>query len=132
MTDVEIIVGLDDPLVSFLAHRFILSARSPVFDAMLNGDFEEARTWIIRISDVHPDLFAHFFHFLYTGKLRPFIGEDRRLKRDLFALTDRYQVDTLMHICRPAPEGPVDVEQLMDSFLTCWLFYRITIVIVLL
>ena len=43
MTDIEIIVGLDQPK-SFHAHRFILSARSPVFDAMLNGDFEEART----------------------------------------------------------------------------------------
>ena len=119
LTDVEIVVGFDET-TSFLAHRFILSARSPVFDAMLNGNFEEARTGMIRINDVHPDLFVHFFQFLYTGTLRSPVSEDRRLKEDLFELADRYLVDTLMNICRPAPEGPViDVEQLMDSFLTC-------------
>ncbi len=66
MTDAEIIVGRNAPR-SFHAHRFLLSARSPVFAAMFNGTFEEARTGIVRINDVDPDTFAHFFKFLYRG-----------------------------------------------------------------
>ena len=116
MTDAEILVGPDPP-TCFLAHRFILSARSPVFAVMFASAFEEARTGIVRINDVNPDVFVHFFQFLYTGTL--YIGDDRQLKKDLFALADRYQVETLINICRPAPEAPVDVEQLMDSFLSC-------------
>jgi len=107
MTDVEIIVGLDEP-ISFQAHRFILSARSPVFKTMLNNAFEEARTGTVRIIDVDPDTFYHFFKFLYTGLLT--ISDDQHLKENLFALADKYDVVTLMNICRPSPEDPVDVE----------------------
>ena len=116
MTDIEIIVGPDQPK-SFHAHRFILSARSPVFAAMFNSAFEEARTGVVRLSDVHPHTFTHFLKFLYTGLMPS--GDNRKLKTNMFALADRYQVETLMKICRPPLERPVDVEQMMDSFLSC-------------
>ncbi len=105
MTDVEIIVGFDEPF-SFNAHRFILSARSPVFDVMLNGAFEEARTGVVRITDVNPDTFALFIKFLYTGLLP--IYDDQQLMKNLFELADRYDVVTLANFCRPSSEDPVD------------------------
>ena len=110
MTDVVLIVGRDEP-ISFHAHRFILSARSPVFAVMFESDFEEARTGVVRIGDIDPDTFGHFFKFLYTGLL--LIGDDDwPLKERLFMLADKYDVASLMDICRPfSPEDPdVDVK----------------------
>jgi len=74
---------------------------------MLNSAFEEARTGVIRITDVDPDIFAHFFKFLYTGQL-PIDGDDEDLRANLFELADRYDVVTLANVCRPSPEDPVD------------------------
>ncbi len=112
-TDVELILASR----TFRAHRALLSARSPVFKAMFNSRMEEVLTGQVRIIGVDPETFDIFLRFLYQGQLKNCDGD---MRRKLYAVADRYQVETLMQICRPtAAAGCVDVENRMDAFLTC-------------
>lgn len=95
------------------AHRFILTARSPVFAAMFNSGMSECLTGKVRIENVDPTTFRDFLKFLYTGMLEP--SADRE---ELFVLADKYQVETLMNYCRPATE-PTDVDEFTEVFLSC-------------
>jgi len=106
-TDVEFVVGDQ----SFTAHRFILSARSPVFAAMFKSGMTEARTGQVHIEDVDPSIFRTFLEFLYVGTLTSFSG-----KEQLFALADKYQVETLMTLCQPCSE-PMDVDDFTKALL---------------
>jgi len=110
LTDIELLVGNS----SFSAHRALLSARSPVFAAMLKSGMEEARTGRVLISDVDDETFTHFLRFMYEGEKGSW---DRSMKEKLFALADRYEVETLMDLCRPSRS--VDVEEMMDAFFSC-------------
>jgi len=93
MTDVEFFVGEE----SFGAHRSLLSARSPVFAAMFASGMMEAETGQVRIEDVDPNIFGIFLEFLYTGTFEPSPNDV-----DLFTVADKYQINTLMDLCRPA------------------------------
>lgn len=76
------------------AHRFILSARSPVFAAMLDIGMTESRSGKVRLVDVHPSTFRHFLQFVYTGMIPP-----KAINREeMFRLADKYGVETLMAI----------------------------------
>ena len=94
LTDVELLVGNS----SFSAHRALLSARSPVFAAMFRSRMKESRTGRVLISDVDPETFTHFLRFLYDGEMGSW---DRFTKENLFVLADRYEVETLMDLCKP-------------------------------
>ena len=112
-TDVELVVGTR----TFYSNRALLSARSPVFSAMFNSGMEEARTGVVRIDDVEDYVFDHFFGFLYEGELK---SCDVDVRRKVYDVADRYQVETLMQICQPsrAVVGPVGVGNMMDAFLS--------------
>lgn len=90
-TDIEFFV--EDQ--SFAAHRFILSARSPVFDAMFKSGMAEALTRQVYIEDVDANIFRAFLEFIYTGTLKYFDG-----KEQLFTLAEKYGVKTLITLCQ--------------------------------
>ncbi len=109
-TDVEFLIGDQ----SFPAHRFILSARSPVFAAMFNSGMAEAQTGQVRIDgDVDVNIFRNFLEFLYVGALKSFDG-----KEELFALADKYQVETLLVLCKPSTEPPMNIDDLTKALLS--------------
>ena len=95
MTDVEFLVKEE----AFGAHRSLLSARSPVFAAMFSSGMKEAETGQVRVEDVDPTTFQQFLKFLYTGTFEPSFMDG-----DLFDVADKYQVETLMELCRPSTE----------------------------
>jgi len=110
-TDVEFLIGDQ----SVAAHRFILSARSPVFVAMFKSGMAEDRTGQVRIDDdVDVNIFRIFLEFLYVGALKSFDG-----KEELFALADTYQVETLMALCKPAntEQSTMDVDDFTKALL---------------
>jgi len=109
MTDVEFLVGEE----AFGAHRSLISARSPVFAAMFESGMKEAETGLVRIEDVDPITFQYFLKFLYTGMFEP-----STKNRELFAVADKYGVETLMELCRPAIET-VDKDEILKTFLSC-------------
>jgi len=104
-TDVEFLVGKE----VFGAHRHLLSARSPVFAAMLKSGMNESLTGKIRIDDLDSTTFFHFLKFLYTGEV-----ENSGKTKKLFPAADKYQVKTLMDIC---PSSTADVKSTdMEDF----------------
>jgi len=107
LTDVEYLVGEE----AFGAHRSLLSARSPVFAAMFASGMKEAETGQVRIEDVDPTTFQLFLKFLYTGMFEP-----SSKGRELFTVADKYGVETLMELCRPATKT-VDMDHIYKTFL---------------
>jgi len=106
MTDVEFLVGEE----TLGAHRSLLSARSPVFAAMFASRMKEATTGQVRIEDVDPTTFHNFLKFLYNGELEPSAVDE-----ELFTVADKYQLETLMDLCRSATRK-VDMEDVFNSF----------------
>ena len=89
-TDVELVINGANHVMA--AHRAVLSARSPVFQAM----FEENRSdksGKIHVSDVDPAIFEHFLRFIYTGELQT------TTNKSLATLAAKYQVETLLKLC---------------------------------
>ena len=53
----------------FLAHRYVLAARSRVFRAQLFGAMEESATWCVRVEDMEPCVIERLLHFVYADSL---------------------------------------------------------------
>ena len=109
LTDVKFLVGG----MTFGAHRSLISARSSVFAAMFASGMKEAETGQVRIEDIDPVTFKCFLKFLYTG-----IFEPSSIDKDLYKIADKYQVETLMELCRPVTQV-VEMGHLIETFLTC-------------
>jgi len=86
---------------------------------MFNSGMAEAKTGQVRINDdIDTDIFCSFLEFLYVGDLKSFEG-----KEQLFALADKYQVETLMALCKPTTEQPMDVDDFTRALLNCLLIW---------
>jgi speckle-type POZ protein len=98
--DVSIVVGDE----AFAAHRCVLAARSPVFNAALFGAMKEGTTIgdIIRIDDILPQVFKCLLHFIYTDSLPEIEGEDASspaMAQHLLEAADRYGMQRLKLVC---------------------------------
>jgi len=88
------------------AHRAILAARSPVFEAELYGSSSTTETddaHTVTVRDMRPDTFRALLHFIYTDSLPAMshlsMDEMRELVQHLLAAADRYAVDRLKVMC---------------------------------
>jgi speckle-type POZ protein len=54
---------------TFAAHKIILAARSPVFEAELYGEMKERNAQCIMVEDMQPAAFKALLHFIYTDSL---------------------------------------------------------------
>ncbi|TRZ22199.1 hypothetical protein HGM15179_004905 [Zosterops borbonicus] len=63
-TDCSFYVGGQE----FKAHKSVLAARSPVFNAMFEHEMEESKKNRVEINDVDPEVFKEMMRFIYTGK----------------------------------------------------------------
>lgn len=99
-TDVTIQVRGQD----FRAHRCMLAARSPVFDAELFGER-------VTIGDMKPMVFELLLHFMYTDSL-PDNGEgcSTAVTQHLLVAADRYGMDKLKQVCDMKLRTSLDVE----------------------
>lgn len=79
---------------AFECHRAVLVAQSPVFAAMLQGEFEEAAARKVVVGDVRGEDLREFLSFLYTSILHP--GADARV---LLRLADMYELPHLAKAC---------------------------------
>ncbi|XP_006498480.1 speckle-type POZ protein-like isoform X6 [Mus musculus] len=52
----------------FKAHKSVLAARSPVFNAMFEHEMEECTKNRVEINDLDPEVFKEMMRFVYTGK----------------------------------------------------------------
>ena len=109
-TDVELLVEEE----AFSAHRRLLSASSPIFEAMFASGMEEATSGKVYINDTDPETFRDFLEFVYIVTVVP---SSRNAK--LFAVTDKYQVETLMGLCQLATQPALVVDEFTRAFLSC-------------
>ena len=81
---------------TFSAHKAILAARSPIFEAEFTKEHPE-KNLKIKINDVDPSTVEQFLYFIYTGEsIKTFANEE------LFKLALRYQLTTLGNLCEVA------------------------------
>ena len=99
-TDVQLLVSGR----IFHAHRWILATRSPVFAAMFSHNMLEANTGCVDISDITPNIFEKLLFFIYNGRLLDFTHNLLLLKA-----ADKYQIKTLVFICRASP-SPMEIK----------------------
>ncbi|RLN03041.1 BTB/POZ and MATH domain-containing protein 1-like [Panicum miliaceum] len=89
---------------SFAAHRIVLAARSPVFEAELHGPMREAGTQTVTVQGIQPAVFKALLHFIYTDSLPAMDGlegDDRvEMIRNLLVAADRYGVGRLKIVCQ--------------------------------
>ena len=76
------------------AHKVILGARSPVFDAMFQHDMKENKTNETEITDVTPAAFKALLRFIYTGEC-----EVGNLAEELLVAAKKYDIRELKEIC---------------------------------
>jgi speckle-type POZ protein len=74
------------------AHKNILAARSPVFDAMFQHDMQENRTNETEITDVTPAAFKALLRFIYTGHCQV------RNLAELLVAANKYDIQDLKEI----------------------------------
>ena len=80
--------------VKIPAHRAILAARSPVFDAMFQYDMKENKTNETEITDVTPAAFRALLQFIYTGHCQ--VG---CLTEEILVAANKYEIGDLKQIC---------------------------------
>ncbi|CAL1294621.1 unnamed protein product [Larinioides sclopetarius] len=81
---------------TFPAHRFILSARSPVFRAMLKKDMKKKASDRIDIVDLKSDTVRRMLLYMYTDNL----GELKwKSAFDLYIAAKKYEIMTLKEKC---------------------------------
>ena len=73
------------------AHRFMLTARSPVFETELHGPF------VIKIHDMKAEVFKALLRFIYTDDFE-FLSVE--LVQDVFIASDRYDLQMLKAQCQ--------------------------------
>jgi len=80
---------------SFECSKFMLTARSKVFNSMFQSNMKESQTNIVVIEDLKPSVVAEMLHYIHTGKV-PKIDENAQ---ELLAAADRYQLEDLKRSC---------------------------------
>ncbi|KAF8101180.1 hypothetical protein N665_0209s0038 [Sinapis alba] len=91
---------------TFLAHRVVLAARSPVFRAQLFGPLRNQNTKRINIEDIEAPIFKMFLYFIYWDELpdmQELLGTDLKwastlVAQHLLAAADRYALERLRTI----------------------------------
>ncbi|CAN6299345.1 unnamed protein product [Urochloa humidicola] len=82
------------------AHRWMLAARSPVFNAELFGTMREGSTGVVVIDDMEAAVFKALLHFIYTDLLPEMNGEEEFImSQHLLVASDKYNLDRLKYMC---------------------------------
>ncbi|GFW20427.1 TD and POZ domain-containing protein 1-like [Trichonephila clavipes] len=80
----------------FPAHKNILSARSPVFNAMFNNDMREKNSECVNIEDLDDDTVQTMLLYMYTATM-PDLQWDRAY--NLYVAADKYEILSLKSEC---------------------------------
>lgn len=124
LSDVAFVVGGNSLLMStsstgsatterFVAHKFVLSMSSAVFDAMFNGQMAEKGDGAIEIPDVEPSAFKALLKFLYTDEIS--VESDNVMS--MLYTAKKYAIPALEQEC---------VEYLKDNITTDNVFLLLT------
>ena len=99
----------------FLAHRFVLAARSSVFKVELYGAMKENAGNPIEILDMEADVFKCLLHFIYTDTMHEMSSRDVAMANHLLVAADRYDVERLKLICEHKLCSNIDANMVANS-----------------
>ncbi|XP_044335692.1 BTB/POZ and MATH domain-containing protein 1-like [Triticum aestivum] len=111
-TDITLLVGGRE----FSAHRFMLAARSPVFESLF-GPMMDKDTRCVEIADMEPAIFEMLLHYVYTDSLPP-CGEgdyDAATMQHLLVGAVRYGLDRLKVMCEKRLCRNIDASTVMST-----------------
>ncbi|KAG8190544.1 hypothetical protein JTE90_004119 [Oedothorax gibbosus] len=93
LSDITLVCGEKQ----FLAHKCVLSARSPVFKAMFTHDLKENQLNSVEITDIESEALEHLLTFIYTDKIFDDLNADMTI--GLLRAADKYQLSELKIHC---------------------------------
>ncbi|KAF3337677.1 Speckle-type POZ protein-like protein A [Carex littledalei] len=103
------------------AHRFMLVARSPVFQAELYGPFTEANSSCVKINDMKAEVFKALLRFIYTDDFNFEHQEHKILSveliQDLFVAADRYALQLLKAQCEKRLCVALSIETVLTTLI---------------
>ncbi|KFM65543.1 Protein roadkill, partial [Stegodyphus mimosarum] len=108
-SDVTIVVGSR----TFLAHKFIICARSCVFSKMFETEMEEKKKNSVTISDVKPHIIDEMLRFMYSGTLKKSLNGTAM---KLYAAADKYDVQALKKVCLGYLKSNLSVNNVFKVF----------------
>ncbi|GBM16481.1 Speckle-type POZ protein [Araneus ventricosus] len=91
---------------TFPAHTAILSAKSPIFEAMFKSNMKETIEKCVHIADVEAETLKRMLLFLYSDTLEELEWKDAM---KLYAAADKYQILPLKQKCTISLEESVDL-----------------------
>ena len=94
--------------------KFVLMARSPVFKAMFQSDFKEAKDSTVPIPDISPEVGQEMITYMYTDKT-PNIST---MPEELWQAAEKYQLPGLKALC----ENELAVQLELDNAARILLF----------
>ncbi len=103
LCDVEIVPGHGSSKV-FLAHRTVLSAASPYFNAMFTGRLAEAKRHQVVLRSVSEDALDSLLDFIYTGS----VAVDRHNVQELMVAADMMELREVVQLCTAYLEGELE------------------------
>lgn len=110
-SDVVLIVGVEEDVI--YAHRCLLMARSPVFQAMLSSGMLESRSNHIVIPDMEPAVMLEILRFIYTD-VPPDVNTMSTIGVDLLSAALKYQVTLLGEHCQIFLASQLNVANVVD------------------
>ncbi|XP_071942085.1 speckle-type POZ protein B-like isoform X1 [Antedon mediterranea] len=94
----------------YQAHKALLAARSPVFNAMFEHQMEESKHNRVEITDVDHEVMREILRFIYTGKAQNL----EKMADDLLAAADKYAIERLKVLCEESLCSNLAVENVAE------------------
>jgi hypothetical protein len=94
----------------FYAHKAILCATSPYFNAMFTSDFAESREREIHVTACSPTIFGLILEFFYTGQIASLCSLEAEALIELSRTADLYGIDILLEQCHQELEEKLDAD----------------------
>ncbi|XP_078166013.1 BTB/POZ and MATH domain-containing protein 1-like [Carex rostrata] len=95
---------------TFVAHKYVLAARSPVFRAQFFGSMLESKTDSVKIEDMKAEVFKAMLYFIYIDALPPQEEVSFEMAQHLLVAADRYGLERLKLICADLLRTGIDVK----------------------
>jgi len=96
--------------ISFECNKFMLIARSPVFEAMFQHETLESQTNVVNIRDIEPKVFEEMLLYIQTGEA-PNI---KNIAKELLAAADFYQLDELKISCQEVLSEAIEAKNSVE------------------
>ncbi|KAJ4769415.1 BTB/POZ and MATH domain-containing protein 2 [Rhynchospora pubera] len=108
---------------TFNAHKFILAARSQVFESLFFGPCKEESDTVIEIEDIEAPVFKSLLHFIYSDTVPEFEERDdnknnhssKLMAQRLLVAADRYGLEGLKMTCEMILYGRMDSSNVVEQ-----------------